>query len=199
MTFLGELLSTWTNVSEGDPSAPSDLRRLARGWTGSSRARPGGAKPHWLDTFSAAMVGSATTVSVMFYALDALTSKRGGMTEGSKSARPEWLSASVHQGNSIFAWTDLLLASLVRVAYPEEGPSPFARTFGRESNSLLFYISLCYLFFCPLCKAVNGKFPYPFLNRPDWPRAFAMTAVAFFIMTRVRKRADCCMEAKGSA
>lgn len=102
-----------------------DLRRLASALLGQRRRKgKGSALPpspqriaearHWrrhpLDDASCALVASSTMVTLMFYALNAVT--KGGMIEGGREGRPDWLSALLHQGNVAVAFVELVLASL---------------------------------------------------------------------------------------
>lgn len=105
----------------------------------------------------------------MFYTIQHTTKD---IVEGGNIQRPPWLDVSVHSFNTIVAWGDLLSSN--------------RRTFSRASeqmSSVLVFIYLCYIM---LCRHMNGRFPYPFLNKLPFPSGFmAMTSagLTLFVLT----------------
>ena len=107
----------------------------------------------WGDDLSCALFGLANAVTIMFYTLEATTK---GMVEGGVIERPPWLGFAVHVSNSIFAWTDLLLAR--------------SRSFSKTSSRLSLLIVLAYTLWLLISSHFNAGFPYPFLNKMPWPQ-----------------------------
>jgi hypothetical protein len=87
----------------------------------------------------------------------------GDAVEGGDIQRPPWLNSSVHALNTVAAWVDLLVSA--------------RRTFSRRSERLSSCLVLLYLSYILLCRHMNGRFPYPFLNKMPMPSGFIAIAV----------------------
>lgn len=105
------------------------------------------------DDLSCALFGLANAVTIMFYTLEATTK---GMVEGGVIERPPWLGFAVHVSNSLFAWSDLLLAR--------------QRSFSKYSSRLSLVLVGTYTLWILISSHFNRGFPYPFLNRLPWPQ-----------------------------
>lgn len=99
-----------------------------------------------VDDLSCLAATVAATVCCMFWSLHLAT---GGLVERS-SDRPPWLGFSVHVANGLFAVADIALGR--------------PRTFSRRTLKLVASFAFAYATWLALCRAVNGRFPYPFMN-----------------------------------
>lgn len=122
----------------------------------------------FVDAFSCAVMPLANVVTVMYFLVDRLTV---GAVEGGKELRPWWLEFAVHQGNTIYAWLDVLASE--------------RRSFPALSRTLLLAIALSYAAWINTIKALTREFPYPFLNALPQPYGIAGTigvslALSFF-------------------
>ncbi|KAL6778320.1 hypothetical protein ACKKBG_A17740 [Auxenochlorella protothecoides x Auxenochlorella symbiontica] len=100
------------------------------------------------NNLGCALFPIANTVTLMFYAVENATN---GLVERGGFNRPDWLDFSVHSGNSLAAWGDILL-------------SPH-RDFAPQARSLAIALALAYSAWCLVVRAGYGKFPYPLLNK----------------------------------
>lgn len=73
-------------------------------------------------------------------------------------SRPPWLDVSVHALNTAVAWADLLTSK--------------QRSFSRRSERLSSVLVGAYLAYILVCRHMNGRFPYPFLNALPFPSGF---------------------------
>lgn len=90
----------------------------------------------FVDAFSCAVMPLANVVTVMYFLVDRLTV---GAVEGGKELRPWWLEFAVHQGNTIYAWLDVLASE--------------RRSFPALSRTLLLAIALSYAAWINTIKA----------------------------------------------
>lgn len=109
----------------------------------------------WADDFSCSLFGLAHAVTLMYYIIHHATKD---VVEGGVVERPPWLGFAVHVMNTIFAWSDLLVAS----------PRSFSKRSGRCSTIII----LVYCTWILVCREMNGFFPYPFLNKMPFPTGF---------------------------
>lgn len=127
-----------------------------------------------VDILSCALFGLAHVVTIMFHVIQAATKSA---VEDRHLARPPWLDFTVHKMNVIYAWADLLVAS--------------PRTFGTWSEALSSLFVISYTGWILICRQVNGKFPYPFMNNMPLPSGFLILVLSgvlvFALLFRIGK------------
>lgn len=118
------------------------------------------------DRLSCATFGLANTVTAMFYAIENTTQ---GCVEGGEIERPPWLDVSVHLANTAVAWVDLLIVE--------------QRSFCGRSRHLAAMLAVVYCAWLLLVRQINGKFPYPFLNKLPFPLGFIGLVATGLVLT----------------
>eukprot|EP00210_Caulerpa_lentillifera_P006749 g6449.t1 len=93
------------------------------------------------------VVSAASTVTTMYYALRILAP--GGLDD--PRTRVVWVSTTLHVGNSILAWSDVLLSQ--------------PREFTSFDRGLVLLYTFCYSTWLLFLRIRTGAFPYPFLNQ----------------------------------
>jgi hypothetical protein len=117
----------------------------------------------WADDLGCAVFCFAHVVTLMFHLIQRAQGRERAV-EGAHIERPPWLDASVHRLNAAAAWMDIALLA------PRGGRS-FSASGERLSQVLVaFYCSLL-----AASKALNGAFPYPFMNAMRHPHGYAAT------------------------
>jgi hypothetical protein len=108
-----------------------------------------------VDDLACAIFALTHVVSIMFYSIQSATKLA---VEGGHIQRPPWLDLSVHAFNTLVAWVDLLNSN--------------HRTFSKTSERLSSVLVMVYLCYILVCRHMNGRFPYPFLNAMPMPVGF---------------------------
>lgn len=118
-----------------------------------------------VDNLACAIFALTHVVSIMFYTIQSTTK---AAVEGGHIQRPPWLDLSVHAFNTLVAWADLLTSS--------------QRTFSKTSERLSMGLVAVYLHYILLCRHMNGRFPYPFLNMMPMPHGFIFITGACLLL-----------------
>jgi hypothetical protein len=141
---------------------PSAWRRRQQQQRGgkNSNTNPHGRLARWADDLGCAVFCFAHVVTLMFHLIQSAQGRERAV-EGAHIDRPPWLDASVHRLNAAAAWFDVALLT------PRGG-----RSFSASGEMLSRRLVALYCAMLAASRALNGAFPYPFMNAMGQPHGY---------------------------